>query len=117
MARTAEAGVLQRLARRIAVAAIADQQQLEPPGPVGGRRTIDVSGRDIEGLPPALQQAIEAVAANFVALEPAVGGQPRHRGTHYAGVDIDLPNRATYPVFDKSKQDDGTFSRSDFRYA
>jgi len=25
-----------------------------------------------------------------MALEPAVGGQPRHRGAHHAGVDVEL---------------------------
>src|ERR1700716_4668012 len=90
MARTAEAGVLQRLARSIAVAAIADQQQFEPPGPVGGWRAINMFGRDIEGLAPALHQPIEAVAADLITLEPAVGCQPRHRGAHHAGGDVEL---------------------------
>ena len=34
--RTAEAGILQRLARGVAIFAVADQQQLEASGPVGG---------------------------------------------------------------------------------
>ena len=88
--RTAEAGVLQRLARGVAIAAIADQQQFEPPGPVGRRWPVDVFRCDIKSLPPALHQTVEAVAADFIALEPAVGGQPRHRGAHHAGVDVQL---------------------------
>src|SRR5439155_7049359 len=88
--RTAEAGVLQRLARGVAVFAVTNQQQLEPSGPVGGRRAVDVFCSDIKSLPPTLHQAIEAVAADLAALEPAVGGQPGHRGSHHAGVDIEL---------------------------
>ncbi len=91
--RTAETGILQRLARGVAVPAIADQQQFEPPGPVGRRRPVDVFCCDIKSLPAALHQAIEAVAANSSALEPAVGGQPRHRGAHHAGVDVQLARR------------------------
>src|SRR5712691_6921866 len=73
--RAAEAGVRERLARGVAILAIANQQQLEPPGPVGRGRAVDVFGRDIEGLPPFLHQTVEAVAADLAAVEPAVGGQ------------------------------------------
>ena len=74
--RAAEAGILQRLARGVAIPTIADQQQLEAAGPAGGRRIVDMSGRGLKGLPPRLHQPVEAVAADLAALEPAVGGEP-----------------------------------------
>ena len=33
-------------------------------------------GGDLEGLPPLLDQPVKTVAADLVALEPAIGGEP-----------------------------------------
>src|ERR1700687_3990519 len=55
-------------------------------------------GRGIKGLPSLLHEPVETVAAALLALEPAVGRQPRHRGAHHAAVDVDcfekLPQRS-----------------------
>src|SRR5262249_6169011 len=46
-------------------------------------------GGDIEGQAALLLEAIEAVAADLLAFEPAVGGEPRHRGAHDTRVDVE----------------------------
>src|ERR1700710_3141288 len=45
--RAAEAGVFQGLSRGITIIAVADQQKLEPPGPVRWLRIVDVPGGGI----------------------------------------------------------------------
>ena len=53
-------------------------------------------GRDIEGLSLPLHQPVKTVAADLFALEPAVGGKPRHRGAHHARINVER--------FEKSQQ-------------
>src|SRR4029078_11706467 len=84
---------LQRVARGVAVPAVANQQQFEPPGPVGGRRVIDVFGGGIGGLPAFVVEAMKTVAADLVALEPAVARQPRHRRAHHAAADVEATEK------------------------
>ncbi len=91
--RAAEAGIFQRLARGVAMTAAADQQELEASGPIGRLRIVDMFGRGIKGLAALLHQTIKAVAADLLALEPAVGREPRHRRAHHAAVDVDRPER------------------------
>src|SRR6185437_5981789 len=102
--RAAEAGILQRITGGIAILTVADQQEFEASGPVCRWRVINMSGRGIKGLPSLLHQSIEAVAAEPGAFEPAVRGEPRHRRTYHAAVDVDRleerqqrtePDRAT----------------------
>src|SRR5258706_3588436 len=106
--RAAETRILQRLSRGVAILAVTDQQKLKASGPVGRLRIVDMFGRGIKGLPSLLHQPIEAVAADPVALEPTVGGEPRHRGAHYAAVDVDRSKE-----FQQRSEPDRTATRHD----
>ena len=106
--RATKTGIFKRLARSVAALPVADQQQFEAAGPVGSGRAVDVFGCDVEGLPLALHQPVKTVAADLLALEPAVGRQPRHRGAHHGAVDVECLEE-----FQQRAEPDRTAARHD----
>src|SRR5690606_2986359 len=59
------------------------------PGPVPCWRAggIDAPWGEIEGMAAALVEVEKAVSALLLALDPAVGGKPRHGSPERAGLD------------------------------
>src|SRR5262249_8203671 len=74
----AEAGRQQQWTHALALARGAAEEHVEAAGPAPRVSTIDVRRRLSEGDAPLLGEVIETVAPDAAALQPTVGGQPRH---------------------------------------
>src|SRR6516164_3989405 len=73
----AEAGRHQQRAHALALARVAEHDELETTVPAARAGAIDVLGGLPERGAPLLGEVIEAVAPDAAALQPAVGRQPR----------------------------------------
>jgi hypothetical protein len=78
----------ERPAQRRPVAARVEHGEAERTGPRVGAAPVDAAGGGGEGGAALAGEPVEAVAADLLALQPAVGGEPRHGGPHDAVADV-----------------------------